>query len=82
MLELALITILLQIIPQVLDAPPDQLLELTYRTVRTYPGMSLSAGVTRFNPTIRWDADEDAYYSIVLTNLDINSRRNRFKLSG
>ncbi|XP_059079269.1 uncharacterized protein LOC131877581 [Tigriopus californicus] len=66
-----------EIVPQIFDAPPDHLLELTYRTVRTYPGMSLSAGVTRFNPTMRWDAEKNAYYSIVLSNLDINNRKNR-----
>ena len=34
-----------EMIPQVLDLPPDYPLELTYRTVRTFPGMRLTAEV-------------------------------------
>ena len=38
-----------EMIPQVLDLPPDYPLELTYRTVRTFPGMRLTAEVRLFN---------------------------------
>ena len=38
-----------EMIPQVLDLPPDYPLELTYRTVRTFPGMRLTAEVRSIN---------------------------------
>ena len=38
-----------EMIPQVLDLPPDYPLELTYRTVRTFPGMRLTAEVRLIN---------------------------------
>ncbi len=42
-----------ELVPEVLDSPPANLLELTYRTVRTFPGMKVTADVTRFTPMVR-----------------------------
>ena len=64
-------------IPQVLDTPPEYPLELTYRTIRTYPGMRLTTDATRFNPMMHWPAEPGAFYTIIISNLDINSRKNR-----
>ena len=64
-------------IPQVLDSPPEYPLELTYRTIRTYPGMRLTTDATRFNPMMHWPAEPGAFYTIIISNLDINSRKNR-----
>ena len=64
-------------IPQVLDMTPEHPLELTYRTIRTYPGMRLTTDATRFNPMLHWPAEPGAYYTIIISNLDINSRKNR-----
>ncbi len=64
-------------VPEILDSPPSQLLELTYRTVRTFPGMKVTADATRFTPMLRWEAEEDAFYTVIVSNLDINNRRNR-----
>ena len=72
--------LLLQMIPQVLDMPPEHPLELTYRTIRTYPGMRLTTDATRFNPMMHWPAEPGAYYTIVISNLDINSRKNRYEM--
>jgi len=66
-----------EMIPQVLETPPIYPLELTYRTIRTYPGMRLTTDATRFNPMMHWPAEPGAYYTIIISNLDINSRRNR-----
>jgi len=66
-----------EMIPQVLDLPPDYPLELTYRTVRTFPGMRLTAEATRFNPMMHWPSEQGVLYTIVISNIDINSRRNR-----
>ena len=66
-----------EMIPQVIDLPPDYPLELTYRTVRTFPGMRLTAEATRFKPMIHWPAEQGVLYTVVMSNLDINSRRNR-----
>ncbi len=66
-----------EMIPQVLDLPPDYPLELTYRTVRTYPGMRLTAEATRFKPMLHWPVEQGTLYTVVVSNLDINSRRNR-----
>lgn len=66
-----------EMIPQVLDLPPDYPLELTYRTVRTFPGMRLTAEATRFKPMMHWPSEQGVLYTIVMSNLDINSRRNR-----
>ena len=66
-----------EMIPQVLELPPDYPLELTYRTVRTFPGMRLTAEATRFNPMMHWPSEQGVLYTIVISNLDINSRRNR-----
>ena len=65
-------------IPQVLDFPPEHPLELTYRTIRTYPGMRVTTDATRFNPMMHWPAEPGAYYTIIISNLDINSRKNRY----
>jgi hypothetical protein len=32
----------------------------------------------RFKPMLKWPAEPDALYTVVLSNIDINSRRNRF----
>ena len=66
-----------EMIPQVIDLPPDYPLELTYRTVRTFPGMRLTAEATRFKPMMHWPAEQGVLYTVVMSNLDINSRRNR-----
>lgn len=66
--------------PEIVDSPPENLLELTFRTVRTFPGMTVTADVTRTNPLMSWPNDPDAYYTLILANLDINNRRNRYKL--
>ena len=73
-------TLYLQMVPEIFDAPPENLLELTYRTVRTFPGMRLTADATRFNPMMRWPTEEGAFYTVILSNLDINSRKNRLKI--
>ena len=66
-----------EVIPDILDGPPKYPLELTYKTVSTYPGMRLTADMTRFKPMIDWPAEPGALYTIVMSNLDINNRRNR-----
>ena len=66
-----------ELIPDVLDNPPIYPLELTYKTIRTFPGMKLTADMTRFKPMLHWPARQDALYTVVLSNLDINNRKNR-----
>jgi len=39
----------MQIIPEVIDIPPRYPLDLTYKTIRTFPGMRLTAGETRYS---------------------------------
>ena len=34
-------------VPEIFDSPPKHLLDLRYRTVRTYPGMRMTADQTR-----------------------------------
>ena len=36
-----------QVIPDVIDSPPQYPLDLTYKTIRTFPGMRLTADMTR-----------------------------------
>ena len=64
-------------IPDVVDRAPKYPLDLTYKTIRTYPGMKLQAESTRFKPMLQWPAEPDALYTVVMSNLDINNRRNR-----
>ena len=66
-----------ELIPDVVDSAPLFPLELTYKTIRTFPGMKLTADNTRFKPKLSWPAEEDALYTVVMSNLDINSRKNR-----
>jgi len=66
-----------EVIPDVIDSPPQYPLDLTYKTIRTFPGMRLTADMTRFKPMLKWPAQPDSLYTIVISNLDINSRRNR-----
>lgn len=66
-----------ELIPDVLDSAPRFPLDLTYRTIRTYPGMRVTADITRFKPMLHWPADPGSLYTLVLSNLDINSRKNR-----
>ena len=37
-----------EVIPDVLDAAPLYPLDLTYKTIRTFPGMKLTADATRY----------------------------------
>ena len=39
--------------------------------------MRLTAEATRFKPMMHWPAEQNALYTVVLSNLDINNRRNR-----
>jgi len=66
-----------EVIPDVIDHAPMYPLDLTYKTIRTFPGMRLTADMTRFKPMLKWPAHPDSLYTIVVSNLDINSRRNR-----
>jgi len=66
-----------EVIPDIIDEAPRFPLDLTYKTIRTFPGMRLTADMTRFKPMLKWPAQPDSLYTIVLSNLDINSRRNR-----
>jgi len=66
-----------EVIPDIIDAAPRYPLDLTYKTIRTFPGMRVTADMTRFKPMLKWPAQPDSLYTIVLSNLDINSRRNR-----
>ena len=67
-----------ELIPDVLDKPPLYPLELTYKTIRTYPGMKLTADLTRFKPMLHWPANRNSIYTVVMSNLDINNRKNRY----
>ena len=67
-----------EVIPDILDEPPKYPLDLTYKTIRTYPGMKLTADMTRFKPMIDWPAEQNSLYTVVMSNLDINNRRNRY----
>ena len=67
-----------EMVPDVIETPPKYPLELTYRTVRTFPGMRVTAETTKFKPMVEWPAEDGAYYTLVLANLDINTRRNRY----
>ena len=40
--------------------------------------MRVTAAATRFKPMVEWPAEEGALYTLVLSNLDINTRENRF----
>ena len=66
-----------ELIPDVIDQAPAFPLDLTYKTIRTFPGMKLTAESTRFKPRMNWPAEPDALYTVVVSNLDINSRKNR-----
>merc|ERR1711884_878767 len=64
-----------EVIPDVLDSAPLYPLDLTYKTIRTFPGMKLTADATRFKPMLHWPAEPDALYTVVVSNLDINNRK-------
>ena len=44
-----------EVIPDVLDAAPLYPLDLTYKTIRTFPGMKLTADATRYGPSTSAD---------------------------
>jgi hypothetical protein len=39
--------------------------------------MKVTADVTKFKPMLHWPAEPDSLYTVVLSNLDINNRKNR-----
>ena len=43
-----------EMVPDVIETPPKYPLELTYRTVRTFPGMRVTAETTKFKPMVEW----------------------------
>ena len=38
---------------------------------------ALKSKLFRFKPMLKWPAQPDSLYTVVMSNLDINSRRNR-----
>ena len=40
---------------------------------------ALKSKLFRFKPMLKWPAQPDSLYTVVMSNLDINSRRNRLE---
>ncbi|CAD7000148.1 unnamed protein product [Ceratitis capitata] len=67
----------LEIVPDVLDEPPKELLKIEYSNgLNVVGGEELTPTETKDEPKIYWPADPATYYTVVMTNPDIPTRQN------
>lgn len=66
----------LKVVPDVIDAVPKDLLEITYSSgVKANQGNVLTPTNVKDPPTVTWKAENDAFYTLCLTDPDAPSRK-------
>ncbi|RZC41298.1 PBP domain containing protein [Asbolus verrucosus] len=64
------------VIPDVIDVPPEAIAEVTYPNgARVEGGNELTPTQVKDVPSIKWDADDDALYTVCMTDPDAPSRQ-------
>ncbi|XP_037049415.1 protein D3-like [Bradysia coprophila] len=66
-----------EIIPDILNVAPSKLIEITYPSGASVNlGNELTPTEVKDKPTLKWDHDEDSFYTVILSDPDAPSRAN------
>ena len=64
------------VVPDVLDIVPKHVAEVTYdKGVKVQLGNKLTPTQVKNPPTVKWDAENDAFYTLCMTDPDAPSRK-------
>ncbi|XP_050321984.1 putative odorant-binding protein A5 [Bactrocera neohumeralis] len=67
----------LEVVPDILDEPPKELLKIEYDGgLDVGRGEEFTPTQTKDEPKLDWTAEPDAFYTIIMTNPDIPTRQN------
>uniref|UniRef100_A0A1B0AAF5 Phosphatidylethanolamine-binding protein n=1 Tax=Glossina pallidipes TaxID=7398 RepID=A0A1B0AAF5_GLOPL len=66
-----------KVVPDVVPAPPKQFLSVSYAGgTKVDKGGELTPTQVKTAPTVSWDASDNTFYTIILTDPDAPSRKN------
>jgi len=66
-----------EVVPDILNVAPTNLLEITYPSGVTVDlGNELTPTQVKDKPKLKWEADDDSYYTLILSDPDAPSRAN------
>jgi len=58
-------------VPEKLERIPDQLLEIKFGTINVAPNMTMKMSQMQSRPSVYWDAEPNALYTLLIEDLDI-----------
>ena len=64
------------VIPDVIDYVPAQRLRVKWKSVEANMGEELTPTQVKDRPKLDWEAEDDAYYTVLMTDPDAPSRKN------
>ncbi|XP_023025387.1 protein D3 isoform X1 [Leptinotarsa decemlineata] len=65
-----------EVVPDVIDVAPDQKIEVTYPSgVSVDFGNELTPTQVKDEPTVKWNAEENTYYTVTMVDPDAPSRK-------
>ncbi|XP_039955596.1 protein D2-like [Bactrocera tryoni] len=65
-----------KVVPDVIPVAPKQYLKVSYKNVLAENGKELTPTQVATQPSIEWNAENDAFYTIIMTDPDAPSRSN------
>nr|XP_014092006.1 protein D2-like [Bactrocera oleae]XP_036234268.1 protein D2-like [Bactrocera oleae] len=65
-----------KVVPDVIPVAPKQFLKVNYKNVLAENGKELTPTQVAAQPSIEWNAESDAFYTIIMTDPDAPSRSN------
>ncbi|KAJ6637829.1 Phosphatidylethanolamine-binding protein like F40A3.3, partial [Pseudolycoriella hygida] len=66
-----------EIVPDILSVAPSKLLQITYPSgVTVNLGNELTPTEVKDKPTLKWDYDDDSFYTLIMSDPDAPSRGN------
>lgn len=72
-----------QLIPDLLDSVPDKVLKISYNSgVKLEPGNVLTPTQVKDQPTVEYEAEDGAFYTLLMTDLDAPSRAVSIEFGG
>ncbi|XP_067631198.1 protein D2-like isoform X1 [Eurosta solidaginis] len=69
-----------RVVPDVIPKAPNQFLKVNYKGAVAENGIELTPTQVSAQPTVQWDAESDALYTLIMTDPDAPSRKDpRFR---
>jgi hypothetical protein len=66
------------IVPDILDSSPPEILKVSYNSgIELAPGNELTPTQVKDQPTVQYNGDTGAFYTLLLTDLDAPSKTVR-----